>query len=323
MTDQTGLQEIVVLFAADGTAVDRELRMEDFEALVAGETALPERAASVVRAAYAVVGAGLAVRGVAFFQFRVTEEGLLDPTFNLPLRYMVENAGPGPQIVDVGPFRLACRSQCPVPWHAVHLWEPAGQGDDHPIKRVQKLVWRNSLGIKPLPGPGDDWDLPASTGDSGRVLDVDGGFAGDLESEPLPKPVNGKRPGTDFAARPAQARRTGKDDRERLRAVADGGPRNAARRPSGSALAEHRRYDAQLTAVFGEEGRLNLSQLTHQHRDQIAQIQAKFRDELHQQQQNYLEQIRGAREEIQKLKAALRHEQERNRRLQGLLRGEV
>jgi hypothetical protein len=44
---------------------------------------------------------------------------------------------------------------------------------------------------------------------------------------------------------------------------------------------------------------------------------------MERQQQGYLEQIKNCREEIQKLKSALRHEQERNRRLQQLLRGDV
>jgi MOSC domain-containing protein YiiM len=42
-----------------------------------------------------------------------------------------------------------------------------------------------------------------------------------------------------------------------------------------------------------------------------------------QRQQHYLEQIAACRDEIQKLKAALRNEQERNHRLQQLLRGEL
>ena len=49
----------------------------------------------------------------------------------------------------------------------------------------------------------------------------------------------------------------------------------------------------------------------------------RFRDDLHEQQQTYLDQIRGLRDDMQELKVALRHEQDRNRRLQELLRGDV
>jgi len=55
----------------------------------------------------------------------------------------------------------------------------------------------------------------------------------------------------------------------------------------------------------------------------MGQAAARFRAEMLRQQQGYLEQIKNCRDEIQQLKAALRHEQKRNRRLQQLLRGDV
>jgi len=81
--------------------------------------------------------------------------------------------------------------------------------------------------------------------------------------------------------------------------------------------------DRKLTQTFGEAGRVSVSQYTRQHREQMGQVADRFREEMQRQQQGYLEQIRGCREEIQQLKAALRHEKERNRRLQQLLRGDV
>jgi hypothetical protein len=92
---------------------------------------------------------------------------------------------------------------------------------------------------------------------------------------------------------------------------------------TASLRAERARHERRLTAMFGEEGRLNVGLITQQHREQLEELAEKYRAELDHQQRNYLDQIRGCRDEIQKLRAALRNEQDRNRRLQGLLRGEI
>ena len=91
----------------------------------------------------------------------------------------------------------------------------------------------------------------------------------------------------------------------------------------GVGLARLQAMDQRLTDAFGESGRVSVTQYSRQHREQMGQVADRFRDEMQRQQQSYLEQIRSCREEIQKLKAALRHEKERNRRLQQLLRGDV
>jgi hypothetical protein len=283
MKVNNALQEIVLLFDTNGTSIQQAMSFEEFEALTSNSAALPDLAASTIKAAYAVVGKGLHVCGVVFFQFRINEEGLLDGTFNLPLRYLVRHAGLGPDL-DMNPFRLACRSQCPVPWHSMNLWEPKGKGDAHPAKLVQKAVWRNSMGLKPVPAAE--------------------GFGVELDTISKPAAANGK------PAKRAKA------------------PASASRSPAelgavSTVKAQMARHEQRLTATFGEEGRLNVSLLAQQHRQQIEQITQQHRSEVNDLQRNYLDQIRNCRAEIQKLKAALRNEQERSRRLQGLLRGDV
>ena len=253
MTDENGYVEAVLLFDADTAAVDHELTGEDFAAFVAGEGALTQYAASVVRAAFVVVGAALSVRAMVFFTFKVDEDGAVDGTFNLPLRYLADNAGLGPD-VGAGVIRLACRGQCPVPWHAVNLWEPLGEGEDGSLGLVQRAVWRNRLGLKP-------------SGAIDRVL----------------------------------------DDRVELL--------------EHSGVAK-RTLESRLTETFGEEGRVDLEKLIRQHNDRLVEVSEKYRSELADQQQGYLDQIRSCRDEIRELKAALRHEQQKSRRLQALLRGE-
>ncbi len=148
MTEQDGYEEAVLLFDADLQGIDSEYTSSDFEALIAGGANLSQFAASVVHAAFVVVGAALSVRAMVFFIFKVDEDGLADPNFNLPLRYLADNAGPGPDL-GAGAIRLACRGQCPVPWHSVNMWEPGAGPDGGSIDLVQKVVWRNRLGLKP------------------------------------------------------------------------------------------------------------------------------------------------------------------------------
>jgi hypothetical protein len=101
---------------------------------------------------------------------------------------------------------------------------------------------------------------------------------------------------------------------------AKAGPKPAAKKISSKALVQ---ADDKIDQAFGEEGRISLTQLIQQHNNSIDSLTRKYRLDLEQQQQIYLDQIRGCRDEIQRLKALLRHEQNRNCRLQQLLRGEA
>ena len=251
MPISNGLDEVVLLFNAEGTAVTGEVRFGDFQALLDQAGTLESYAASQAKAAYVLVGTGLTICGVVLFTFHVNEDGFVDPSFNVPLHYLLENAGAGPDIGN-GPLPLACKGQCPVPWHASKLWRSAGEGDDHAVMLVQKAIWRNRLGLKPSALKPDTDDF-------------------------------------DFASLEAQ----------------------------------HERFDARMSAAFGDDAKVSLPQLISQHSDQLAEVRQRYRADLEQQQRAYLDQIRDCRDEIHRLKVALRNEQERSRRLQELLRGNL
>jgi hypothetical protein len=257
VTDQDGFAEAVLLFEADLSSIEIELHASEFEAMVAGQTGLEHFAAGVVNGVFAVVGAALSLSSMVFFTFRVDEEGTVDPNFNLPLRYLADNAGPGPDL-GAGIVRLACRGQCPVPWHAVNLWEPLTDSENGSVQIVQKTIWRNRLGLRPS-----------------TVID---------------------------------------------RVLSDALELNENHHVDG--IENHQLLESRLTETFGDEGKVNLENLIRQHNDRVTQVSDKYRTEIQEQQQGYLDQIRSCREEIQELKAALRHEQQRSRRLQELLRGE-
>ncbi len=261
MTNQEGLAEIVLLFEEDGSSIDSEMLFSEFEALVSGssvgnKTNLDQYAASGVPAVYAHVGAGLIVRAMVFFQFSVDEEGQVDKGFNLPLTYLLEQAGQGPDL-GMGAVRMASRTQCPVPWHAAKLWEPQGEGEEHSAMLVQKAVWRNRLSLKA----------------SGTGQPMEAGI--ELFAYGDETPINDKL----------------------------------------------HTLENKLIETFGEDGKVGVKHLIHQQGEQLSKISDKHRADLEVQQKTYLTQIRGHRDEIQKLKSLLRHEQERSRRLQAMLRG--
>lgn len=280
MASREGVQEVVILFDASGSKIDLEMRFGQFNGLLAQKGTLGSHAAANVKAAYAQVGAGLSVRAMVFFRFKVNEQGYVDPAFNLPLEYMAQHAGEGPDL-GRGAISMACRSQCPVPWHAINMWEPAGEGKQHPAMLVQKAVWRNRLGLKAMPA--------SSTAGSVSTL----------------------------RARPSAETQAVAETTVQMDQVANGSA------TLGRMQAKVQAMQKKLTAAFGDAGRVSPEHCTPQQREQVGQVAAKFRAEMQRQQQGYLEQIRNCRDEIQQLKAALRHEQQRNHRLQQLLRGDV
>jgi hypothetical protein len=277
MSQQDAFAEAVLFFEGDDVSV--EMLYPEFEALLNQSATLEHFAASQVRGAYVVVGTGLAVRGLVTFMLRIDENGHADPGFSVPLRHLVRHAGPGPDI-GCGTIRLASRAQCSVSWHAMNLWEPEGDGEANPIRVIQRVVWRNKLGLK------------LSKTEAG----ADAPF---LSLPTIDEAGNGSRPEP----------QSGK-----------AGPKHGAKKPSSKALVQ---ADDKIDQAFGEEGRISLTQLIQQHNNSVDSLTRKYRLDLEQQQQIYLDQIRGCRDEIQRLKALLRHEQNRNRRLQQLLRGEV
>ncbi|MGI9326114.1 MAG: hypothetical protein ACR2PZ_12900 [Pseudomonadales bacterium] len=250
MNDQEDLDELVFLFEDDLSAIASEMRYSEFESLLNHSATLEQFAASLVRSAYVVVGEALTIRAIVFFLLKIDEEGCVDDRFNVPLRYLAKQAARGPDLGSGRRILMACRSHCPVPWHAANLWEPEGVGDVHPAMRLQKAVWRNKLELKPR---------------ASRIASI----------------VEG----------------------EDLHATAQS-------------------LESKLESTL-EDGKVSVQSLIHTHNDQLQQVASQFRRELAAQQQAFMDQLRGAREEIQKLRTALKHEKTRTRRLQELLRGEI
>ncbi|MEO4048196.1 chromosome partitioning protein ParA [Pseudomonas sp. CAU 1711] len=136
--------EAVLFFNERG--ICKEMLFPEFEALLDNVVNLPEFADEQVRLAYVLINPRLLVRAVVFFYLDFDELGAADKGWNLPLRHLADNAGRGPDL-GAGPIRLACRSQCPVSWHQMHLWDPSLAPGKNDLVLVRDAIKRNNLGL--------------------------------------------------------------------------------------------------------------------------------------------------------------------------------
>src|SRR5690606_29868154 len=118
----------------------------EFEALLDGVVNLPEYADKQMRVVYVLINPRLMVRAAVFFLIDFDEKGSTDSGWNIPLRHLADRAGRGPDL-GAGPIRLACRSQCPVSWHQMHLWDPSLVPGKNDLVLLRDAVRRNHLGL--------------------------------------------------------------------------------------------------------------------------------------------------------------------------------
>ncbi|TWI53100.1 hypothetical protein IQ22_02943 [Pseudomonas duriflava] len=139
-------QKIEVVAFFDEKEIVKEMFFHEFEALLDGVFTLPSFSGKRVRLAYAVIDSQLCIRAAVFFYLEFSRSGAPDPQWNIPLRDLAERAGRGPDL-GAGPIRLACRSQCPVPWHQPGLWDPILQAGHNDLFLLRECTRRNQLGL--------------------------------------------------------------------------------------------------------------------------------------------------------------------------------
>lgn len=144
MQNKAQMVEAVLFFNERG--ICKGMLFPEFEALLDNVVNMPEFADQQMRLAYVLINPRLLVRAVVFFYLDFDEHGVADKGWNLPLRHLADNAGRGPDL-GAGPIRLACRSQCPVTWHQMHLWDPSLAPGKNDLVLVRDAVKRNSLGL--------------------------------------------------------------------------------------------------------------------------------------------------------------------------------
>jgi len=135
-----------VLFFNEG-GICKEMLFPEFEAVLDGVVNLREFADQQMRAAYVLIDPRLHIRAAVLFYIDFNDDGSADKGWNIPLRNLAERTGRGPDL-GAGPIRLACRSQCPVTWHQMHLWDPNQDGETSKVfSLLVERVKRNQLGL--------------------------------------------------------------------------------------------------------------------------------------------------------------------------------
>lgn len=134
-----------VLFFNDG-GVCKEMLYPEFEAVLDGMVSMPEFADQQMRVVYVLINTRLQIRAAVFFFLDFNEDGSADSGWNIPLRNLAERTGRGPDL-GAGPIRLACRSQCPVSWYQMHLWDPELTQSQNHLVMLRDRIKRNQLGL--------------------------------------------------------------------------------------------------------------------------------------------------------------------------------
>ncbi|AYC33504.1 chromosome partitioning protein ParA [Pseudomonas cavernae] len=179
MQKKPQMVEAVMFFNERG--ICKEMLFPEFEALLDGIVNMPEFADQQMRAAFVLINPRLLVRAAVFFYLDFDEKGCPDSGWNIPLRHLAERSGRGPDM-GAGPIRLACRSQCPVSWHQMHLWDPSLAPGQNDLVLLRNTVKRNQLGLLV-----EDESRPAVAPERLQVVSEDKWYAPNPSSEEADK----------------------------------------------------------------------------------------------------------------------------------------
>lgn len=146
MSLQNKPQMVEAVLFFDERGICKEMLYPEFEALLDHVMPMHPFADQQVRCAYVLINPRLLVRSVVLFLLDFDEQGGADRGWNIPLRHLAEKAGRGPDL-GAGPIRLACRSQCPVSWHQMHLWDPDLAPAHNDLMQIREAIRRNNLGL--------------------------------------------------------------------------------------------------------------------------------------------------------------------------------
>ncbi|WP_430461988.1 hypothetical protein ACQUQU_04120 [Thalassolituus sp. LLYu03] len=141
--------------------VSQVLWLTELEQLVRQHLPLAKPVSGRLKAAYVALTTHRDAESLVLFELPVTQ-GVVDNGWHMPLRRLAEQAGQGPSLGG-GRIRLACRSQCPISWHADALWEPATSD----FMAIRKALRDNPLPAAPAAASAQSLNLLAET--PGRI----------------------------------------------------------------------------------------------------------------------------------------------------------
>lgn len=135
-----------VLFFDNNTIV-AEMLYSEFESILDAFIPLPDFSGRTVQAAYLEINQQLQITAAVFFLIGFDAEGFPDKKWNVPLDTLITSAARGPNL-GAGAIRLACYTQCPLPWLQRSLWDPEMSPGVDNFATLRKAISANKLRLK-------------------------------------------------------------------------------------------------------------------------------------------------------------------------------
>lgn len=279
-TREMGVVHHAVVFF-DANVVVKEMLQVEFEAVLDQVVGLSEFAGREISACFLRINQRLQIVGAVFFLVDFDTRGYVNRSWNVPIEHLIENAGRGPDLGG-GRIRLACRSQCSVPWHARQLWDPVLEGADSSLQQMVQAVQRNRLGLAV--------DVPEMTDAVGQppVLDA-------LSSDDIPQLTAEPRFTQQQPVTAAQKTASAKNKQPTKVVDAEAGER------AHKVLQQE--YLSKLTALKDEQ------------RLQLATLKSAAQQQIDQQHQHYQIQLNQMKEMVESAQRLLSEEKRRGLKL--------
>ncbi|WP_317929165.1 hypothetical protein [Halioxenophilus sp. WMMB6] len=137
-----------------GNTIAAEMLYSEFEAVLDSFIPLPDFATQNVQAVFLKIDQQLRITAAVFFFILFDRDGFPDKRWNVPLDTLADSSAHGPNL-GAGPIRLACYTQCPMPWQQRNLWDPDMSPGANSFILLRKAIAENRLGLpfKPEPPP--------------------------------------------------------------------------------------------------------------------------------------------------------------------------
>jgi len=137
--------EAEAVFFFDNGKVIKEMLYVEFEAVLDGVVGIPECKNQLHHAAYVCIASELRVQTVVLFAVEFDSDGHVTKTWNLPLRYLANQASLVPDLGETG-IKVMCADNCDDPEYEQYMWD-CGKGLKEVVSSIKGAVKRNKLSI--------------------------------------------------------------------------------------------------------------------------------------------------------------------------------
>lgn len=134
-----------VIFYRNGQ-IERQMLYSEFEAILDGVVPVVEHSNSQAQLVFIRINHRLQVSAAVFFLLSFDAQGNSDLKWNVPVEQLADESAQGPNM-GAGPIRLACFSQCRIPWQQKNLWDPDMTPASGTFNQLKKAIAENSLGL--------------------------------------------------------------------------------------------------------------------------------------------------------------------------------